>query len=421
MTARTLDTEVTLATQYQRVRNRSEAIAEPFSEADQTLQSMPDASPLKWHLAHTSWFFETFLLKPQLSGFRPFDPDFEVLFNSYYNAIGEQYPRAQRGLISRPGKDRVLAYRRVIDEQVQALLDRVPEQPLLALGLAHEQQHQELMLTDILHALSYHPSRPAIWAAAPEFTQPKPLQWVSMPEGLYPTGAISTEPFAFDNEGPRHQVLLYPFKLANRLITNGEFHQFIEDGGYQNPLLWLSEGWQWRCQHKVEAPLYWRLRDDQWWQYSLAGEHSVDWHAPVRHVSYFEAQAFATWAEARLPTEFEWEATMTQHATIPWRSDSPDLCIAPQPMAEEHSNSILDAQGQLWQWTASQYLPYPGFKPSAGAVGEYNGKFMSNQFVLRGGSCATPINHLRLSYRNFFPAVARWQFTGIRLAKDDHS
>ena len=431
---------------YQKARERTETLVKPLSEADQTAQSMPDASPVKWHLAHTSWFFETFVLKPNLPGYSAFDPAFEYLFNSYYNSIGEQFPRAQRGAITRPGAPEVLAYRHHVDKHMTQLLSQLsPEllnslDTLLPLGLAHEEQHQELLITDLQHLFSINPLYPAVTLPVQAFAPVAALGWWPFPGGLVEIGApapgdasdvhVDDSPsfrfddspsfrfddspsFRFDNESPRHQVRLYPFALADRLVTNGEYAAFIDAGGYNDPLHWLSEGWAWRCREQISQPLYWLRRAEQWWQYSLAGLHALDPHAPVRHISLFEAMAYAQWCGCRLATEFEWEHAAAR--VEPSDSVYDPTILAPQPQ----SQSADQLYNCLWQWTQSQYQPYPGYRPEAGAVGEYNGKFMSNQFVLRGGSCITPPNHIRASYRNFFPAATRWQFSGIRMAKDD--
>ena len=417
MTARHAQHPDAIVQHYLQIRRQTEQLAEPYSEADQTVQSMVDASPVKWHLAHTTWFFETFLLKPLYPQYQPFNEQFEFLFNSYYNSIGAQFNRAHRGLISRPGKVEILQYRAYVDEAMLGLMAALPNSAIetLRLGLAHEQQHQELLVTDIQHALSLNPLEPKITEPPLPFVAPAKSQWLAIAEGLYPIGN-SGEGFSFDNERPRHKQYLHPFALADRLVTNNEYLQFIQDGGYKNPLLWLSEGWAWLNREQIDSPLYWRQREGQWLQFSLAGSHLLDLHAPVRHVSYFEAAAFATWAGYRLPTEFEWEVAAAENTAIPDRLAL--NCL--QPAAESvQQRPLQQLYNTLWQWTGSQYLAYPGFKVSDGAVGEYNGKFMSNQFVLRGGSAVTPAGHIRPTYRNFFPASARWQFTGIRMAKDD--
>ena len=380
---------------YSRVRSRTERLAAPLSAEDQVVQSMPDASPTKWHRAHTTWFFETFLLLPHLPGYRRFDESFAVLFNSYYVAAGPRHARPQRGMLTRPGNDEVAAYRVAVDDAIARLLRDPPAEalPLIELGLHHEEQHQELLLTDILHALSANPLRPAYDAgwSEPQAALGSP-RMIDGLEGIVEIGHGGAD-FAFDNETPRHRAYLAPFRLADRLVRNGEWLAFIEDGGYREPLLWMSDGWA-ACQAEGwEAPLYWERRDGAWWQFGLGGLRPLDPSLPVRHVSWYEADAFARWAGKRLPTEQEWEAA----AALTGFAELSDVA---------------------WQWTGSAYRPYPGFTPWAGAVGEYNGKFMIGQMVLRGGSLATPPGHARPSYRNFFPPGARWQFTGLRLAED---
>ena len=422
-----LDQRAGLLDRFQQVRSVTEALTEPLTAEDMQLQSMEDASPTKWHLAHTSWFFETFLLRPYLSGYRVFDPDYHHLFNSYYNSLGQPFSRPQRGLLSRPGIDQVFSYRAQIDSAIDRLIceeDLSPElEALLALGLNHEQQHQELLLTDIKHAFSINPLLPAYL----EDGDPQPgtalanqsgTSWRYVPEDTYTLG-YDDDGFQFDNEGPAHQQYLQAFRIAPRLVTNGEYLEFMEEGGYHEPRLWLSDGWHWRQQQHAlrdePAPLYWQRRDGHWYHFTLAGLQPVDPHAPVSHINFYEADAFASWAGKRLPTEFEWEVAAWQHRT-------PDALAHAnlldqrryQPIAETRCNFF----GNLWQWTSSAYQPYPGYRASADAVGEYNGKFMCNQKVLRGGSCVTPTGHIRISYRNFFYPHQAWQFTGIRLAED---
>jgi dimethylhistidine N-methyltransferase len=402
---------------YRAVRRSSEALIRALTPEDTQAQSMPDASPTKWHLAHTSWFFETFLLQPGLPGYRAFDPRFAYLFNSYYEAVGARQPRPERGLITRPSLDDVLAYRAHVDAGMERLLshgagDRAD---LLDLGLAHEQQHQELILMDILHLFAASPLRPAY---APPQAAPvvatAPLDWTGFEGGLVEIGHDPARGFAFDNEGPRHKVWLEPFRLADRLVTNGEWLAFMADGGYARPELWLSEGWARAQAEGWRAPLYWEEGEGGWQAMTLRGLRPVDPAAPVSHVSYYEADAYATWAGARLPTEAEWEHASAQA----WHEGnfltSGRLTARPAPAGA----GLRQMFGDLWEWTRSAYLPYPGFRPAQGAVGEYNGKFMAGQFVLRGGACVTPGGHVRASYRNFFYPHQRWMFSGVRLAQD---
>jgi ergothioneine biosynthesis protein EgtB len=383
-----------LAERFRAVRDESVARAASLSDEDCMAQSMPDASPVKWHLAHTTWFFETFILERFEPGFQPFHAAFRMLYNSYYNGIGEKFSRPQRGLVTRPSRAEVMEYRRDVDARMGKLLAQpVPQEVpvLVELGLHHEQQHQELMLTDILHLLSINPLYPAYDPAFPAPELPGKLAWEVFDGGVVELGQ-NGEAFCFDNETPRHRQFLEPFALASRLVTNAEFLAFVQDGGYREPAHWLSEGWDFVRNEGVAHPFYWREQNGQWQEFSLHGLKPLAPDAPVLHLSYFEASAYAQWAGARLPTEAEWEHAAT--------------------------TAKLDQMfGTAWQWTSSAYAPYPGFKPAAGAIGEYNGKFMVNQYVLRGASLATPAGHSRATYRNFFPTSARWQFTGIRLAR----
>ncbi|MDE8652591.1 ergothioneine biosynthesis protein EgtB [Novosphingobium sp. H3SJ31-1] len=384
----------------------TEALAAPLSDADATIQSMPDASPAKWHLAHTTWFFETFLLRDHLDGYRLHDAAWPFLFNSYYEAEGPRHTRASRGLLSRPTLDEVRDYRARVDAAMDALLDRPELAPLIELGLAHEQQHQELLLTDMKHAFAHNPLGP-VYAPGPpgNGAGPRAAGWRDHPGGIVEIGHRGPG-FAFDNEGPRHRVLIEPFALADRLVTNREWAQFAEEGGYRAATLWLSDGWTWVQQECRKAPLYWRDGEE----FTLGGWRERDPDAPVAHISYYEADAFATWAGARLPTEHEWE-TMAANEDSSAGNQLDGAGAA-------HPSGSAGLFGDCWQWTRSAYLPYPRFRPADGAVGEYNGKFMSGQFVLKGASCATPRGHARASYRNFFYPHQRWQFTGLRLAKD---
>jgi ergothioneine biosynthesis protein EgtB len=424
----------TLARRYQTVRDQSLALAAPLSEADCQVQSMPDTSPTKWHLAHTTWFFETFVLERFEPGFRPFNPAFRVLFNSYYQGVGDQHPRPQRGLVTRPGMAEVRAYRAQVDRRVAALLAHsdAPElAALVELGLQHEQQHQELLLTDIKHLLACNPTDPVYrghWPLVP--VAPAPLRWIAFDGGQADIGHEEGAGFAFDNETPRHTVLLTPHALANRPVTHGEWLAFMHDGGYSDPRWWMAAGWDWVRSQRIEAPLYWRTDGDPaqnggWTNFTLHGRMPIDPHTPVVHISWFEADAYARWCAAqqdepiRLPTEAEWEhAAQTLGPELQARANFMDSgALHPLPLAKDQPG-LQQMGGDVWEWTASAYLPYPGYRPWTGAVGEYNGKFMINQMVLRGGSCATPRDHLRASYRNFFPTDARWQFSGLRLAKD---
>lgn len=396
-----------LSVRLRSVRERTQDLVAGLTAEDCQLQSMPEASPAKWHLAHTTWFFETLVLERHESGFAPFHPSYRLLFNSYYQRVGPQALRAERGLISRPTLAEVMRYRAQVDERMQQLLEHAPPGApwlaLIELGLAHEEQHQELLLTDLLHAFSRHPGHPALWQRKPTPCPAQPWQWQPLAGGLVWQGwhpALDGR-FAFDHEMPRHRCWLQPFEIARRLVSHIEYLQFMADGGYARPELWLSLGWDWAQARGAQSPLYWQANNakgstaqpEDWQQFSLCGLQPLAPHAPVQHLSYFEADAYARWAGARLPTEQEWE-----HAA--------------------RSGALLQAHGIAWQWTASHFSGYPGFKPWTGAVGEYNGKFMCQQFVLRGSSLATAPGHARDSYRNFFAPDAQWQFTGLRLARD---
>ncbi len=415
------------------VRARSDALAAPLSPEDMTAQSMEDASPTKWHLAHTSWFFEAFILRELQPGYRDFRPGYNYLFNSYYEAVGKRHARPRRGLVTRPSVEEVRDYRRHVDAAMKAFVHDAPDDvwtavaPLLELGLHHEMQHQELLLTDILHLLAQNPLDPAYRDPAcreaplerggeAHSRDGAPLTWWEYGGGIVETGH-GGEGFAYDCEGPRHEELLQPFALAGRLVTNGEWLDFMADGGYADPALWLSDGWATVQREGWRAPLYWAEEDDgRWTAMSLLGRHAVDPAAPVCHVSLFEADAFARWAGARLPREAELEVAA---AELPIKGNllSRDALV-PQPAQGDAGSAPLQLYGDVWEWTQSAYGAYPGFRAPEGAVGEYNGKFMCNQFVLRGGSCVTPDAQLRPSYRNFFYPHQRWQFTGLRLAKD---
>jgi ergothioneine biosynthesis protein EgtB len=401
---------------YRAVRERTEALAAPLSPEDQTIQSMPDVSPTKWHRSHTTWFFEAFLLGPSQPSYRPFHPDFAYLFNSYYEGMGERHPRPERGLLSRPGAAQIADYRAHVDTALESwLVSGVSpnDAALVELGLHHEQQHQELLLMDIKHVFGVSPLRPAYRGQALEPAADRDLRWLAHEGGLVDVGHDG-EGFAFDNEHPRHPSHLVPFSIGDRPVTCGEWLEFMADDGYRRADLWLSDGWAAVRSSGWEAPLYWQRDGDGWAVHTLHGTHPVDHARPVTHVSHYEADAFARWAGARLPTEQEWEAVVSNCAgTWPVGADRTELEAT---MPTERDNPL--ALGEVWEWTGSAYLPYPGFRPAAGAVGEYNGKFMVDQHVLRGGCAATPTGHGRATYRNFFPSASRWAFSGVRLARD---
>ena len=406
-----------LIKRWRQTRLHSLLLIDALSEEDCQAQSMPDASPLKWHLAHTTWFFETFILETCETPFEPFDPAFRVLFNSYYNGVGDKHPRPQRGLLTRPPLEHVIDYRRNVDQRIFKCWQANPTDKiasLIELGLQHEQQHQELMLTDIKHLFSCNPLFPVYEPAplpAPQVdVVDVPLQWRKFDASLLEIGQHGAG-FCFDNELPRHRQFVEAFELASRLVSNGEYLAFVQAGGYQDASLWLAEGWDWIRAQGIRQPLYWHCVDEQWHEFTLHGLQKLALQQPVCHLSWFEAAAYAHWAGARLPTEFEWECAA---ATVP---QVPALATHCHPRCPDSDDGLQQLFGHCWQWTSSSYAPYPGFATQPGAIGEYNGKFMVNQYVLRGSSCFTPPGHARETYRNFFPTTARWQMSGIRLAR----
>ena len=409
-----------LIERFQQVRDFSESLCAPLVNEDYVIQSMPDCSPTKWHLAHVSWFFETFLLKPNASDYTSPDPAYAYLFNSYYNAVGDKYPRPRRGMISRPTVAEAYRYRAHVDEQVQDLLECAePEdftrlEPIVTLGLHHEQQHQELIVTDLKHMLSHNPLHP-VYVDVPVdgAAGVSALRWLDFAEGVNWIGHTGAD-FAFDNEEPRHREFIHPFHLASRPVTNSEYLEFMRDGGYSRPEFWLSMGWATVQQEGWCAPLYWEDHDGEWCEFTLSGLRPIQPAETVTHISYFEADAYARWAGARLPTEAEWEVAATG---LPMDGNFVESGRF-HPSAVSGSSGVNGMFGDVWEWTQSSYSAYPGYRTAPGALGEYNGKFMCNQYVLRGGSCATPRSHIRPTYRNFFPPDARWQFSGVRLAKD---
>jgi ergothioneine biosynthesis protein EgtB len=411
------------AARFATVRRETEALTANLTPEDQSIQSMPDVSPTKWHLAHTTWFFETFILTRFAADYRVFDPAFAYLFNSYYEAVGPRHPRLERGLLSRPTVETVAAYRNHVTVAIKRLIERAPERvwqevaPLLELGAHHEQQHQELILMDIKHVFSINPLQPAYHPLEPDPEVPAGRQdWVDFPGGLKEIGHIGSN-FAFDNETPRHKVWLEPFRLAARPMTCGEYLGFVEEGGYERPEFWLSDGWATVCQEGWRAPLYWRREDREWSVFTLSARRPLNPAEPLCHVSFYEADAVAKWAGKRLPTEAEWEVAAQN---VPIAGNFAD-CRHFHPCADGMAGNgsfLRQMFGDVWEWTASPYIPYPRFRAAAGAVGEYNGKFMCNQMVLRGGAAVTPAGHMRATYRNFFPPSARWPFAGLRLAED---
>jgi ergothioneine biosynthesis protein EgtB len=408
--------QVPMIDRFTAVRGLSLALAAPLSDADATVQSMPDASPAKWHLAHTSWFFETFVLRDHVPGYQLHDARFPFLFNSYYEAEGRRHARDRRGMITRPTLDEVRAYRAHVDAALVAAWPTLPAdaRALVELGCHHEEQHQELLVTDILHLFAENPLEPALYPAARKVpvAMPAAIGWIERDAGIVEIGHDG-DGFAFDSEAPRHRALLVRHALADRTVTNSEWAAFIAAGGYREPRHWLSDGWAWVKAQGIEAPLYWEQQDDGWTRMGLDGRRAIDPAAPVTHVSFYEADAYASWAGARLPTEAEWEAAAAGHD--PAGGNQMDSAGPVEPRPATAGPGFF---GDVWEWTGSSFRPYPGFRAVEGAVGEYNGKFMNGQFVLRGGSCATPRGHARASYRNFFYPHQRWQFTGVRLAKD---
>ncbi len=411
-----------LAARYAAVRETTKRLIEPLTSEDCALQSMPDTSPAKWHLAHTSWFFETFILERFVTNYRLFHPAYRVLFNSYYNMVGNKHPRPERGLISRPDITDVLDYRNHVDAQIAMLFEKLPTEQneftgLVELGVNHEEQHQELILTDIKHLFWKNPLRPAYRSQWPlTAVRARKTRRLAFHGGTFQVGDRGVH-FAFDNERPRHSVILHDFEIASHPVTHGEFLMFIEDGGYKRPELWLSMGWDILQQQGWCAPQYWERDNGNWYTFTLHGMEKIDLHTPICHISFFEADAYARWAGARLPTETEWEIVASQ---IPIEGNFLESgAFHPLALRYDPPNpGLAQLFGDVWEWTQSSYSPYPEFRLANGAIGEYNGKFMCNQYVLRGGSCATPKAHIRATYRNFFPPEARWQFSGLRLAWD---
>ncbi|UCE01797.1 MAG: ergothioneine biosynthesis protein EgtB [Candidatus Latescibacterota bacterium] len=406
------------AARFKAVRDATLALCEPLEVEDHVIQSMPDASPPKWHLAHTTWFFETFILSEFVHGYEPVDPSYRYLFNSYYMGIGEQHPRPQRGLLSRPTLREIRSYRAVVDLRMQELLARATEEReeierRTLLGIHHEQQHQELLLMDIKHFFSVNPLHPVYKPGAPARARSAShLEWLEVPGGLREFGHDG-DGFAYDNESPRHAVHLAPFELASRAVTNGEYLAFVQEGGYKSPEFWLADGWAHVVQHGWQAPLYWKKMEGVWHEFTLQGLRQVQPEEPVVHVSFYEADAYARWRSARLPTEFEWEAAARDAAVAGNFVDS--AAMHPRPA---DGSGLQQMFGDVWELTRSDYAPYPGYRPAPSALGEYNGKFMCGQYVQRGGSCVTPQEHVRVTYRNYFYPFQRWNFQGMRLARD---
>jgi ergothioneine biosynthesis protein EgtB len=413
---------IELVDRFTQVRLFTNKLCEPLETEDYVIQSMPDVSPTKWHLAHTSWFFEAFVLKKANPDYQSMHPLYSYLFNSYYIQAGDRWFRPNRGILSRPTVKEIFEYRNYVNEHVQNFIEKSSEEnfnefaPVIEIGLNHEQQHQELLLTDIKHVLSFNPLHPVYSKRMITNTNLiREVKWIDFQEGIYEIGYDGKE-FCYDNETPVHKQFLNSFSLADRLITNTEYIEFIEDGGYTKPLLWLSDGWAVVENEKWKAPLYWEKREGEWYNFTLNGFRKVNPDEPVCHVSHYEADAFASWKGKRLPTEAEWEVAANSQKIDGNFVD--DKQFHPVPLKENESNKLKQMFGDVWEWTQSAYLPYPGYKTLPGALGEYNGKFMSGQMVLRGGSCATSKSHIRKTYRNFFHPHSRWQFTGIRLAKD---
>ena len=410
-----------LIQRFKAVRSFTEELTKPLKTEDFVIQSMPDVSPTKWHLGHTSWFFEAFVLKDAIKNYKSLNPNYSYIFNSYYVLIGERFIRGNRGFLSRPTVEDVFNYRKYVDENVIRFIEKCSEKDyqkytsILEIGFNHEQQHQELLLTDIKHVLSFNPLNPVYKKVKIPLGKEKKLNWLTFEEGIYQIGNSGAN-FCYDNETPEHKNYLQPFQLSSRLITNAEYLEFIETDAYTRQDLWLSDGWVVIEKENWKAPLYWKKIENKWWNFTLSGLKEISMNEPVTHISYYEAEAFARWAGVRLPTEFEWEVAAKN---IKIKGNFVDgKHYHPIPCDENSTNDLKQMYGDVWEWTQSAFLPYPGFKTLPGALGEYNGKFMSGQMVLKGGSCATYSNHIRKTYRNFFPPHSRWQFMGLRLAKD---